>query len=161
MAVNKFSLGNGELTRPLKMSNVNFQMNLGLDYSLVISLTFAYHSWRKDFISSALWQDTLSSLKWLDHHQENVFYCWKEKLFKISMYTCAWIVEAIITNSPGLLNVMQSHIMNDLGNLLVFFRQSSWHVSWNLKENNFVHYHIKKKECNKFAKIISKSRIHC
>ena len=46
------------------------------------------------------------------------------------MYTCALIVEVIIAISLGPLNDMQPHIMNDLVNLLVLFRQSSLYISF-------------------------------
>ena len=48
------------------------------------------------------------------------------------MYICGLIVEVMVTMSPD----MQFHIMNDLGNLLVFFRKSSLYVSF---EHSVVH----------------------
>ena len=44
----------------------------------------------------------------------------------ISMLICALIVEVMIAISPIFLNVIQTHFMNDLGNLLVFFGHSSF-----------------------------------
>ena len=44
------------------------------------------------------------------------------KLSKISMYTSALIVEVMVAISPGSISDMQLHLMNDLGNLLVFFK---------------------------------------
>ena len=41
------------------------------------------------------------------------------------MYTYTLIVKVLTAISPGSLNDIQPHIMNDFGNLLIFFRQSS------------------------------------
>ena len=43
------------------------------------------------------------------------------KISSISIYTCAVIVKVMIAISPCHLNNMKPHIINDLGNLLVFF----------------------------------------
>ena len=46
------------------------------------------------------------------------------------MHTSALIVEAMIAISSDPLNYKPLHIMNNLGNLLVFFKQSSLCFIW-------------------------------
>ena len=51
------------------------------------------------------------------------------------MYTFALIVEVMVFIALDPLNDMQQRVMNDLGNLLVFFRQPPLYVSfkWHLR----------------------------
>ena len=89
------------------------------------SIRFRSGHEKKVWIFFDLWQE-----KWLHHHQTIFFIDGIRKLFKTSRSTCALIVEVMNVISPGPLNDIQPHIMNDLGNLLVFFRQSSLYGSF-------------------------------
>ena len=53
------------------------------------------------------------------------------------MYTCAVIVGVVIVISLGQLNDTQPNIINYLGNLLVFFWQSSLNVSFERHQTKF------------------------
>ena len=118
----------------LKISIMNFQLDLDLDCSLAMSLIFICLSWRKILILFALWQNVLSFWKKTLSLPNQFSVDGMQKLSRISMYTCILIVEVMIAIFPGPLNDIQPHILNDLGSLHVFFmfhlnysRQKSHH----------------------------------
>ena len=64
------------------------------------------------------------------------------KLSRISIYMHALIVEVMIAVVSAPLNDMQPQIMNDLGNLLEFFRQSFLYVLYNGTRQKFQHHFL-------------------
>ena len=62
---------------------------------------------------------------------------WIEKLSRISMYIAALIINVMIAISTGPLHDMQLHIMNYLGNWLVFFQLSSLCFIWTTPDKSF------------------------
>ena len=122
MAVNR-SLVDGTFSSTIF---INFQHKFSIGFRFAgHDIEFICLSVKKALIPFALWQDALLSWK-MTLSSPNQFSI--DRMKKIIWDFNVLIVQEMIAISPSTLNDMQPHIMNDLGNLLVFFRQTSLYI---------------------------------